>query len=474
MTQETLTPIVFAPADFRWAGEIAEELPIVNELDGSICEPLLRFFGWSFRMRRVKISSMRDEAYTLREWWSHLRACGVSWEQATDQTMIVWREALKRPSDGGKAASPERINRKLAIVFEFYLSAKQALLTPYDMVGPDLAITPRRDDPTRWSSSEKSRRNTVRRKTPDIEAVGIVLTHLRNTAVNPALKDRNWLIGRTMADAGLRRDESSRLGRRMILDAIFKEGMRSKGDAATGTQGEHQAALEALDRLEARSRTNIYVRVVGKGDVVREAPFPIALVRDLLTILGKPTGKRNQDWLFVSDKTGARLSAEAIGNMMLDAFDACGIDGSGHRLRAHFATKLAERLWAEEFANNGFRWDQRVENLVLDRVAEALGHASPTTSCRHYLDLGRMAYFRVDTKSALKAMRSAVSAMADNHRKLPTEFFDRIRMLLERRASGVAALDDIIDAILADPDYAATEAEIRNDASSTRPNLRIV
>jgi hypothetical protein len=85
-----------------------------------------------------------------------------------------------------------------------------------------------------------------------------------------------------------------------------------------------------------------------------------------------------------------------------------------------------------------------------------------------------MAYFRVDTKSALKAMRSAVSAMADNHRKLPTEFFDRIRMLLERRASGVAALDDIIDAILADPDYAAAEAEIRNDASSTRPNLRIV
>jgi integrase len=448
------TPILFTPADFIWAGEAAPGLPIIAEDDGSVCEPLLRFFGWSYRTRRVKTSSMRDEAYTLREWWAYLQGRDVSWERATDSLMVEWRESLKRPTDGSQIASPDRISRKLATVFEFYSSARTALLVAFDIVGPGLAITPRDGDRTLWSHGERARRNTVRRKTPDVEAVDMVLTHLRNGAIDPVLRDRNWLVGRTMAEAGLRRDESSKLRWRMLLDAVFKEGV-NVANRNLSLADEHQAALDALDRLEAKSRTNIYVRVAGKGDVVREAPFPIPLVRDMLVVL-KPSVKATAsrpDWLFISDKTGARLRTESIGNIMLAAFDACGIDGSGHRLRAYFATRLAERLWAEEFANNGFRWDQRVENMVLERVAEAMGHVSPTTTCRHYLDLGRMAYFRVDTKSSLKPMRDIVNAMANHHRSIPSGFFNSIKALLERRASGVADLDNIIDAILTDPDY---------------------
>jgi hypothetical protein len=48
---------------------------------------------------------------------------------------------------------------------------------------------------------------------------------------------------------------------------------------------EAQAALlHSLDALEAQHRRSIYVKVVGKGRKVREAPFSIDLVRDLLQI----------------------------------------------------------------------------------------------------------------------------------------------------------------------------------------------
>lgn len=63
--------------------------------------------------------------------------------------------------------------------------------------------------------------------------------------------------------------------------------------------------------------------------------------------------------------------------------------------------------------------------------------------------------------------------MADNHRKLPTKFFDRIMMLLERRASGVTALDDIIDVILADPDYAEPNPVLRSITGAS-PYQRVI
>jgi hypothetical protein len=63
--------------------------------------------------------------------------------------------------------------------------------------------------------------------------------------------------------------------------------------------------------------------------------------------------------------------------------------------RAYSATRLAERPWAKYFADNMFRWDQTVENTVLVEIAQALGHQSPNTTCRYYLDLGRDAYFKL-------------------------------------------------------------------------------
>jgi len=508
--------LLFAPAGFKWAGEKAVGLPIICNKDGAINEPMLRFFGWSFRYKRAAISSMRDEAYILREWLAYLSSVGCDWDKAEDQTMIDWREQMKSAAEvaienlDDTELSTQRIARKLAVVFTFYDKAQAALLLDRALVTDGGPVSCRTDPVREWACAEDGGRSTTRRKTPDDNDVTKVLIHLRNTGENLEIRDRNWLIGRAMADAGLRREEVSKLTVSAIQKALSKEGIRIREpdnlkaarvagwnprlrsfDAIAEWDEGKQDVISQIDELERRGRRNIYVRVTGKGNVTRDVPFPISLIRDLLEIAiwgirldqrrrwGKSFRLPGPDFLFLSEKTRKTLTPGTIGNLVLQAFQECEVEGSGHRLRAYFATKLAERLWAEEFANNGFRWDQSVENLVLDKIAEALGHAQVTTTCRHYLDLGRMAYFKVGSKSALKSMRKVVNAMSTHHRHLPADFFEKLTELLERRAAGVAILDDLLDAILADPDYAppsGTEPQSVGaiDRLADKPKLRVV
>jgi hypothetical protein len=193
----------FAPIDFMWAGERATGLPIVVERDGTICEPLLRFFGWSHRFKRLAISSMRDEAYILREWKAYLDRRGLRWDRVDDVVLIAWRETLKRerealrakwledPNDNKKPMDGDRINRRLAVVFLFYNKAQASNLLRANLVstsGPltcqaekvvssprrfSMAPSERRSKPDHreWACAEFSGRDMTKRPMPDDSAV---------------------------------------------------------------------------------------------------------------------------------------------------------------------------------------------------------------------------------------------------------------------------------------------------------------
>lgn len=541
--------LLFAPDDFKWSGENAHGLPIICESDGTICEPLLRFFGWSHRFKRVTISSMRDEAHVLREWKAYLDRRGLRWDRVNDQVLIDWREELKRerkalldkwekaPDENKKPMGEDRINRRLAVVFLFYDKAKASNLLKTDLVsttGPLTCRAERAAPPPRrfsmaperrvkmdyreWACAESSGRDMTKRPIPDDSAVSNVLTYLRNSAENEVLGNRDWLIGRVEAEAGLRADEVAKLTPRALEVALATERIRIptpeaidearkagwnpsyKGlDAIAEWEPGRRAVLGGLDRLQRAGRLHIYVSVTGKGNVTRSAPFPIDLVRDLITIgiwdvrLGQLRRWRNTvsppgpPQMFLSEKTKKGLEARAIGNLVKSAFSApeVKVEGSGHRLRAYFATRLAQRLWAKYFADNMFRWDQTVENTVLVELAQALGHNSPNTACRYYLDLGRAAYFKLGDKSQLKAMRKAVNAMAEHHRRITPDFFEMVGRLIEiRGAAGLdgAALDEVIADILEihaasvsprDTTHGGVEVS-PNPARRGRPSLRVV
>jgi integrase len=450
-----------APKEFRWRGKRAGGLPILCERNGSVCEPLMQYFGWSHWHKRAELSSLLQEAYVLREWWAYLDSVGCPWDKATDRTLSDWRELMSDSvGNGGKQVSDQRKHDKCQIVFTFYEKIAQVLRMNWGFVSPegpftvsdvpDLSMSDSfryKGSNKKWALNEPSDRNTVRRGTPDERLTLSVLTYLRNSAKADTrfpcraeeLNDRNWLLGRVMAEAGLRREEVANLTVEMIENGLRKAGLRIEPDSSpnaisvpnlTGLDAitdlqSREAILNGLEKLEhQRYFANIWITVRGKRRVIREAPFPIDFVRDLL-IFGIWGVRRSQisRWseagtlfqpppqIFLSEKTGKSLTGRAVGNLMKRAFAACGSNLSGHRLRAFFATKLAAKLWHEAFAENGFRWDQVIENLVLDQVARALGHKQVTTTIRHYLALAQMEYFGVPTKSKLKELRHAAMGL---------------------------------------------------------------
>lgn len=441
--------IIKAPDDFRWRGQWAPGLPIVCEQDGSVCEPISMFLGWSYWNKRVSLSSLQKEAYVLREWWAYLEKIRCPWERATDRHLSDWRESM-RERTADEAIGKVRISHKCHVVFTFYQKVPAAMDLPKVFVsrkGPitesetiDLSLRGlgrRRKPGKQWALNGIEGKNNVRRGTPDAGLAAKVLTYLRNSSKPDArdglrtedTNDRDWLIGRVMSDAGLRGSEVSRLALPAIWRALAREGIAVEAARINGTPTEEvrKSLLHSLDHLQhAKHRENIWVIVTGKGEVTREVPFPISLIRDLLVIgiwglrdsqlarWAKGNRRAPQvEEVFLSEKTGRALTKGAIGNLIKQAFTACGSDLSGHRLRAFFATQMAARLWHEVYAQNGFRWDQTVENMVLDQVARALGHAQVDTTVKHYVALAQMTYFNVPTKSKLKQLRETAMALKE-------------------------------------------------------------
>ena len=108
---------------------------------------------------------------------------------------------------------------------------------------------------------------------------------------------------------------------------------------------------------------------------------------------------------FLSSKTGKEMLLGTVADLVADAFADLGLRGSGHRLRAHFATELALRLLQERLPLNGGIYDAAIENWELLHVAEALGHASVSTTTRHYVDLALMRLLSRKTNGTMSANR---------------------------------------------------------------------
>lgn len=535
--------LIKAPKGFQWRGEPAEGLPLMSERDGSVCEPLVSYFGASLRFNRVETSSMYQEALILREWWAYLDAMERPWDDVSDQLLVDWRTSLKKKADAEVVGTDRlevdahnRTVRKLEVVFGFYLLAGQNAygVSRRTFVGPrgPLTSAEKRDGSGDlvWALAKPRRTKIGQRPTPDELAVSRILTHLRSQRMeaageileqrkrgrppNPAVSERDWLIGVAMVEGGLRADECARLDVKAIARGLKEAGINlprpdelSQSPAAVSLSHLHPldavafsetARVHVLDQIEMqrrRYRRSIFVMVHGKGRKTRKVPLPIEYVTDLLRIgvwdirrreieagTEKRKGARPDSAAFLPAGGGAikGLTSGHIGDLMKGAFEATGVPGSGHRLRAWYATKTCARLFEEAFALNGNRWDQTVENLVLEQLAQALGHVKVTTAVRSYLDMQLMRYFDLKDKSKLSLMRRATQAISQHSRDLSKPDFDRIIAFAGRLANGPPLFRDVFDTLMSDPDLqpiaetAASSRSARSSFANDRPSLRIV
>ncbi|GGF01004.1 hypothetical protein GCM10011611_03230 [Aliidongia dinghuensis] len=519
--------LTLADADFFWAGERCANLPVLRWLDGTICEPVLMFFGWLARTKRKKISSMRLVAYDIRQFLAFLANRGSHWTEATDLSLAQWRES-HRPAIERRKISKRQVERKLHNVFEFYRLLPRAMrfdesLRPHRVfVGPEkllaespfqitskTMISPRSGEREIWSGSEHIANQGWRRTTPNPMEVEKVLTHLRSRAdvistrrnhlsagrMHALQAEARWLMARCMAEGGCRALEVADLSIAALLESLRREGIlggrQYEPDALDelGTNSaERSRILAAIDAFEARGRKRFYVRIDGKGGKVRDAPFPAALMRDLLNIgiwtvrieqvslLRDRVSSTRPTQLFLSSKTKGPFEPGSIGDMMKRAFNALSIGGSGHRLRAFFATMYANDLLEETLMAHGYRFSQAVENTVLDRLAEALGHSRVTTTIRYYVDMALMKHFRLSNRDQLNAVRKLYMTIGESRQDLTLTQVKLIKNVVSALAAAESGslLEELLAQALDDPELNPARRAAPANEEKSGPKLKLV
>ena len=487
-------------AGFRWEGEGWPGLPLLFLPDGRLFEPILLHFAFKAATGRARPSSMRPECYALREYLAWLHWRGLDWRGATDRTLREWRGWQKdsRAASPGAARprppSDTQIQRKLAAVFGFYLSAPLAMQFGPGFPGPGAfvgergsglpitskevaAVLPdgRRVARTVWADAGRATRDGVRRDAPTPALVARVLASIRGRAVSAGsarseaavlLAERDWLMARCAAEAGLRADEIASmsiqsLARALAGDGAWPTGRRWTDDSALPDLSKdavrRATLLRELRSLARHGRTAIGVKVTCKG-VERLAPFPIALVEDLLEIGvwtvraammpagGNGGGRPVVSEVFLSARTGQALVAGSVSDVLKGGFDAAGVLGSGHRLRAAFSVALALRLVEERLPLNRFTYDAQLERAVLLEVAQALGHARTSVTVRHYVDLALMRLFRLPNTDRLRAVLDAHRTLATRAAELGSERLELVAEVVRglARETKRGSLEDMV------------------------------
>lgn len=453
--------LTFAGSELIWAGAPRPGLPILRWQSGMICEPVLYYFGYSAEKRRVKISSMPSEAYTIREWIVYLANRGLTIFEASNMLMEEYRTSqgwvMSTDRKGRKKASPVdlatnfRIETKLHRIFEFYWHLPKAMPiqpdgTPTPVfvgennghtlypIGSKMAFDRRkkRNYPV-WVGSSGVKKLFGDPRIPSKATVARVYAYLRakgfreqqrlKLAFPPDKAEiqgiRNWLLARTIVGGGLRCEELSELTVHQIAKALVSSGItRDLLDLdalADDPVAQKELVGKVLSRKRGTEHASISVHIDGKGDNPRHAPFEPSLIADIL-IHGvwncrkvqlaewrksKPNGHA-PSFIFLSYQSFDKLDAGSIGDIIGKGFRALGLEGSAHKLRGYYATILASELWKQYFARYRYRFDNALVNDVMNRVATALGHQSVTTTIKFYVSEPLFAHLtKIGTPAAL-------------------------------------------------------------------------
>ena len=488
-------------AGFLWEGETWPGLPVLYEPNGRLFEPILLHFAHSAAGGRARPSSMMPECYAIREFLAWLDWRGIHWLGATDRTLREWRGWQKGSRIAGQAAGRRRppsdvqIERKVAAVFAFYLSAPSAMCFGRGFPGPEafvggrglkrqitckevVVVLPdgRRGVRVAWAGAGRTTRDGVRRDAPTPILVARVLAAVRARGVAAdgsksgaavLRAERDWLMARCAAEAGLRADEIASLSLSALARALAGEGAWPPGinwnnpnalASLVGDAAGRDALLSRLRALSLEGRTAIGVQVTCKG-VVRHAPFPLSLLEDLLDIgiwavraalapavMRVSGGAATGHEVFLSTRTGLGLEAGSVSDILKEGFDAAGVRGRGATRRAAFAVALALRLIEERLPLNRFVYDAQLERAVLLEVAQALGHADPTVTVRHYVDLALMRLFRLPSTERLQAVLAAHRTLAGRCSDLGSERLGLVAEVVEAMArdGGRSGLDVMV------------------------------
>jgi integrase len=358
-----------------------------------------------------------------------------------------------------------------------------------------------------WSDSEFQEGANAKRPTPDMDQVAEILTALRSrhdrmatadpgyvpTAESRVVAERDWLMARAQAEAGLRAMEVVRFRVQDVWETFRDEGLVLGSGPESLISADDETKQRIRDHLNVlqQRRRHTYVRVTGKRRKVRYAAMSVDFLRDLVEIgvwnvhryfsdkLQQSGANHFPDEIFLSTETYEPLKEKSVGKIMKQAFKEAGVPGSGHRLRAHYGTFLAASLWEDAMTRNGFTFSQAVLNTVLDELADAMGHKFVTTTIRHYLDMAILRYYGFSNRKKFKAFMQIWNSIADGYSELSKAAIETITKFSKALTTTPDdRLRQVVELALARPDLnpgqqnvpSAVEPPVKLAYSSDKPD----
>jgi len=420
--------VVNAPDDFVLNGEACPRFPIVVSSKLGVIIAIVDYLIERAVTKRVDAATVLRDAYCLAHWFAFLAEERVNWTRVSDEHLLAWRRSMDRQRIGRTEHDAEghrQANRKLSIVCWFYYVHQTVLGTfpmriiqdPFQaMTSPDIPIKvqvtainkkggfrlrPRVSYATVPSSG-------VGRPTPSAAEADLI--HLR-ACDRPTIyaAASHHCIFRLERDAGFRAVGVSRLTCDALAQGlrVFGIGRMEGGvwrthdlpgladDAAT------QAAIRhALHDLKRDCKVpHVEVRVLDKNSRDRAIRLATDLVLDLLDFIWDQRAEFTRsrrvrhpayappDEIVLSSKTGTAITPAGVGNAMKSAFNAAGVAGSGHRLRARWVEDALRALVLKYRSMSGRGKDDGTISLHLAQLA---GWADPKSAASYLNRLTRM------------------------------------------------------------------------------------
>lgn len=396
------------------AHERSEQCPaIVNPVHG-VFAPASLFLWEEFAWRSGRIGSLLDMAEIICIWCNHLLELGVQWNEPSDAHYLQW--LLDALSLGIVARG--RLRRRASVVMRWYhfLASRNIGGSLLRSFAASISASPldiaNLEPRARFKAERGPKLKNGKRHVPHPEEVERVLDALASHE-NPFIAERDWSIGRTAYDTGLRVMGLEALTCSTV-DALLRADRLIEANQRVEWMAQDRIAKvrlkTALADLVESGRQNLITDITEKNGKTRSVQFPITLVgrileyiwgerRALLQKFGSAGYERSQRGLWLSSTTCEPLTNATIKDILRKrGFVAAEVKGSGHSLRAAFLTEYACVLIREAKRNFGDNYDA---GAILLTLAEIAGHEDPKT-LQHYLDEARIREALFDDRDFLR------------------------------------------------------------------------
>lgn len=352
-------------------------IPVFLKYGHGFLEDITGYMIYLSREKRHPSTTVQTYAFQIQKYLKFLESIGQEWKEATDQTLLNYRDFMF-DYDG---IVDKTISSNINTVFGLYVWAEEKgiIRNCVAIYGDKGSI----DKAYRISASKKAKSGWTWRYMPSVKHRA----------------DRSTPTPRQLEEVHVRAFEDSETGQRDSLILSFYEDVGLRKSELLNLTVNDIPGWEDIEKAMEESRA-FTVKILGKGSKIRYVEVLPELMRrtreyieeDRAQVISAARRRnpayRPPECLLLSYTNGHAINSNYLSARISELLKSAGIqDASGHRVRATYIETQVEAYDGHDTNGNPLPAE-----LVLWKVGEKVGHNSPL-STRSYLNKVRSRSF---------------------------------------------------------------------------------